>query len=376
MVTQIAASSDSGDSNVAGTTHTVPSGSDLVSYLFFFRNGARPISSVNSFGGVTPVRIDDDTYPEIAVYRALNPTPGATAATANLSSSTMWSAHVITLSGVDQSAPEGTLVYDTNAEEAWVRATVASAVDDLCIAFGLVVSQDIAASYGSTLSTEEEAIEGGYVSTAVAFEAGAASVELGFSTSASFGDNRIIAVPVRKVPPLVPVISNVNDTNALSSTQVGNVINGTLLAGATVQITQGTTTVSQSVTATAPSSASFTTVFDAPHLRYGAATLRAINAAGPSEPVSVNITPPTGRSFVNLTSLHSQANGRITAIPDLAVGDQLEISNVVGGTIADVTVNSNGTFNVDDAVTAFTVRAWSANDSMWGPYAVQQVSNA
>jgi hypothetical protein len=201
-------------------------------------------------------------------------------------------------------------------------------VDDLCIAFGLVVSQDIAASYGATLSTEEEAIEGGYVSTAVAFEAGSASVELGFSTSGSFGDNRIIAVPVRKVPPPVPVISNVNGTDLLSSTQAGSVINRTLLAGATVQITQRTTTVSQSVTATTPSSASFTTVFDAPHLRYGAATL------------------------------------------------QLEISNVVGGTIADVTGNSNGTFNEDDAVTAFTVRAWSTHDSMWGPYAVQQVSNA
>lgn len=379
MVTQIAASSAAGDSDTPTTGHTVPAGNDRVSYLFFHKDTDTAIDSVDSFGGVTPERIDDNSFPYLVVYRAVNPAPGATAATVHLAASSLWSAHVITLEGVDQSNPNGALAYQTNSELPEIPSDpVASAVGDLCVAFGFMVSLDIAAAQGSTLSTAEPTIGTSARNSAVAYEAGAASVVMGFSCSESFGDNAIIVIPVRKVPPPVPVISDVNGSNGVTAMQANNVINGTLLSGATVEITQGSTTVSQNVTATTASTATFATTFDpgcGPHLRYGPASLRAINAVGPSEPVAITITPPAGRSYVTLTSLYSDANGRITAIPDLAVGDQLEISNVIGGTIANVTATGNGRFNVDAAVTAFTVRAWSASDNAWGPSAVQQVSN-
>jgi hypothetical protein len=380
MATQVAASSNSGDALTASVAHTVPSGTDLVSYLYFFRNGATSITSIANFGGQTPARIDDGRYPDLSIYRVINPAPGPTSASATLASSALFGAHVITVAAVDQEDPDGALVYATNSEQAAISSpAISSAVDDVCVAFGFVVSQDIAAANGSTLSSAEQAIEGAYRSTAAALEAGAASVVMGFSCTASFGDNYIVAIPVHDAGAvaLIPTVNDVNGANAITATQVGNVANGTNLAGVSVQITQGSTTVNQTVTATTATTATFTTVFDVgsgPHLRYGAASVYAIGSGGPSAARPISINAPAGRKYVTLTSLYSDASKRITAVPDFAVGDQLEISSVTGGTIADVSVNGDGTFDVAAAVTAFTVRAWAANDSTWGSSAVQTIS--
>jgi hypothetical protein len=73
--------------------------------------------------------------------------------------------------------------------------------------------------------------------------------------------------------------------------------------------------------------------------------------------------------IVVLTSL-AEAEHRITAIPDLEVGWWLEVGPVVtGGTIVDVSVNQDGTFDVDADVTSFQVRAW--NGVSWGAYGTE-----
>lgn len=64
---------------------------------------------------------------------------------------------------------------------------------------------------------------------------------------------------------------------------------------------------------------------------------------------------------------------RITAIPDLQIGWILEVGPfVAGGTIVDVVVNQDGTFDVDADVTAFQVRAWDG--ASWGAYGTQYTS--
>jgi hypothetical protein len=73
--------------------------------------------------------------------------------------------------------------------------------------------------------------------------------------------------------------------------------------------------------------------------------------------------------IVILTSLASSGD-RITAIPDLEVGYWLRVGPVVtGGSILDVQVNEDGTFNVDASVTSFEVQAF--NGSTWGGYGTQ-----
>lgn len=151
-----------------------------------------------TFGGVAPVLLgsyNDALY----VYRVVNPATGGTTAQANLPSGVFWSIHVITIQDVDQADPDDAPETTTEIETASVSsASIASAVNDLVIGFGLMVYPDIATFAGATLSTEQESIDSSVVSTAVVYEAGAASVVVGVSSStASFGDNLMIAWNVR-----------------------------------------------------------------------------------------------------------------------------------------------------------------------------------
>lgn len=91
-----------------------------------------------------------------------------------------------------------------------------------------------------------------------------------------------------------------------------------------------------------------------------------------SDPYNVQIQPASGKAYVNLSGTLATEGDRITAIPDLASGDQLEISNVVGGTISDVTVNADASFSVVAGVTAFDVRV--NDDTGWSVAATQYVA--
>lgn len=188
--------SAAGNSATASTAHTVAAGSNVVSYIAVFVNNDTAINSMATFGGVAPVLVG--TYATaIHVYRVVNPAAGATTAQANVTGSHIWSIHVISLSGVDQGDPDDATVTNTNTELAALSATVSSATDDLVVAFGLMVLADIAAADGATLSTEQESLDGSQISTAIVYEAGAASVSLGVSSSGnSFGDNLILAFNV------------------------------------------------------------------------------------------------------------------------------------------------------------------------------------
>lgn len=93
-----------------------------------------------------------------------------------------------------------------------------------------------------------------------------------------------------------------------------------------------------------------------------------------SSAYNVQIQPASGVNYVNIAAPLAAAEDRITSTPDIADGDQVEWSNVVGGSIGDVTVNSDGSFVVAEAVTAFDVRV---NDGTgWGDYATQSMTPA
>jgi hypothetical protein len=81
------------------------------------------------------------------------------------------------------------------------------------------------------------------------------------------------------------------------------------------------------------------------------------------------LTPQSGWSYVNLGTLNANAAYRITALSDLASGDQLAYDNK-GGL---VTVNTDGTFVTDSSVTSFAVEAWTSG-SGWGSQALQNLS--
>lgn len=107
-------------------------------------------------------------------------------------------------------------------------------------------------------------------------------------------------------------------------------------------------------------------------LKYGAYDLT-VTAGGVVTQPDVTISPPATKNFVNLSTLTAPA-GRLTSTPDLAPGDQVEWSNVIGGTIADVTVFDDGSFSSSPGVTAFDFRV---NDgSGWGASQTQTINDA
>lgn len=79
--------------------------------------------------------------------------------------------------------------------------------------------------------------------------------------------------------------------------------------------------------------------------------------------------PPAGYSYVTLTSVNSTAAYRITAVGDLAIGNQIECDNAL------VTVAVDGTFVADHTVTLFNVRVGVTTDG-WGALAAQSVNQA
>lgn len=102
-------------------------------------------------------------------------------------------------------------------------------------------------------------------------------------------------------------------------------------------------------------------------LKYGVATtLKVVTGAGEDE-ISITITPPSGYAYVDLTSIHPVEEERLTAVPDLEIGDQIEYETVGG----KVEVLADATFTVDDeTVTEFDVRAF---DTEWGAVGTQEV---
>lgn len=91
------------------------------------------------------------------------------------------------------------------------------------------------------------------------------------------------------------------------------------------------------------------------------------NAASSANYALTGFQPPAGYEYVTLTSINSTAAYRITAVADLAIGNQLEWDEPL------VTINPDGTYVADPSVTEFNVRVGATGDG-WGALALQTVN--
>ena len=172
-----------------------------------------------------------------------------------------------------------------------------------------------------------------------------------------------------------PTIVSVDGDNIITSSQTNIAIAGNHLVGITTStIIQGSTEIPQTVNVVSENTATFSISFDTNSydVKYGSAVLRVISPTGKSNK-TITIIPPDARSVRDLTSINATADNRLTALPDLAIGDQIEVLSVNGGDISLVNINSDGTFDADETVTSFTCRAWSATDQTWGNSALQEM---
>jgi fibronectin type 3 domain-containing protein len=127
--------------------------------------------------------------------------------------------------------------------------------------------------------------------------------------------------------------------------------------------------VSGTITAQSPTSITFTVNLGSqPYAPSTAVVYK--RSDGATIQFNASLGPPSGLAYVTLTGIATTST-RIVAIPDLAIGDQLEYDTVGG----KVTVNADGTFTTaDTSVTGFSVRA---NDGTgWGTAGVQTIQAA
>ncbi|MEN9417118.1 MAG: hypothetical protein RI988_738 [Pseudomonadota bacterium] len=181
-------------------------------------------------------------------------------------------------------------------------------------------------------------------------------------------------------PPISTIsVTDVDTDESIRSDQTGIVITGTGF-GATqgtgsVTITQGAVTVAQTVTSWSATSIQFSTAFEASpnDLKFGAATLRVTENGGTYAEIGITITPPTGQTYVAITSVNATPGYRFVVSPDLAVGDQVWARGL-GGTAAPggLTLNADGTFYfASGSPTGFEILVWNAASASWGSWLAQ-----
>lgn len=237
-----------------------------------------------------------------------------------------------------------------------------------------VTCHDYTGSAFSSLADPSEAAENSTTNTDVAYGYGVDTARTAnFSWSHSTARNNV-TLALNFAPysaPSGPTITSTSDDTPTNGTNL-------TITGTGFGATQGTGGVTLGGVAVTPSSWADTSIVIPIALgdrkyNVNAAIVVTANGGAASSGYNVQIQPATGVSYVNLSGTLATSGDRITATPDLASGDQLEISNVVGGTISDVTVNADASFSVATGVTAFDVRV---NDGTWSAVATQYINQA
>lgn len=150
---------------------------------------------------------------------------------------------------------------------------------------------------------------------------------------------------------------------------------GNTITGTSFGASQGAGTLviggqSQTVTAWADTSITYTANRGANLDDVAVNAVVTDNAGAPSSNYALTgFQEPAGYYYVTLTSVNSTADYRITAVADLAIGNQLEWDNAL------VTINPDGTYVADPSVTSFNVRVGVTTDG-WGSLALQTVGSA
>ena len=163
---------------------------------------------------------------------------------------------------------------------------------------------------------------------------------------------------------LPTILSSSSATPASGSALVLTGVNFSA-SGNAVYLTDGNSAAAQPITA--ENATSITITVDRAQFRYGPLSLYVVDAAedqGPDYPIQ--LTPPTGWAYVNLT-----VDDRIRSIGSLSPGDQLAYESP-GGLVHLRVV---GSFWIDAAAVpplAFDVEAWTPGTG-WGLIGTQQV---
>lgn len=185
---------------------------------------------------------------------------------------------------------------------------------------------------------------------------------------------------------VVPTVSSVNGGAAVVEGATNVAVVGTgFLSGMTSKLLQpGGVSVAQPFTFTDATDGTFNLSMEPAGTQLAftdatyVTTYTVTTAGGTSSPVAVTLAPPAGLIFQTLASINPSSSTRITALPDLAIGDQLEAAGNAAGTApipTGLSLNSDATFqfSIGNTPQPFYVRAYDGVNFVWGAWALQSL---
>lgn len=279
--------------------------------------------------------------------------------------------------GAHDSAADGTSSATTGTSGTTTGAGSTTTTNSLIFATasgpGLNGSSNVGMGAQTTpwtdLGQQQNATSSAPSSTAYQFVTSAGTQSITWSHTSS-GEYAAVLVALKSSAPVTPPVITIPTAGT-------NVANGSSLTitGTTFQTPQGAgsvtiDTAAQTATSWSDTSVTIGTVTRG-LLAYGSHALSLTNNSGnTSAGIAINLVPQSGWAYVNLTTPFATAGDRITAVADLASGDQLAYDTKGGA----ITVNPDASF-VDSTgtVTSFNIEAWTPG-SGWGAQATQTLS--
>lgn len=193
--------------------------------------------------------------------------------------------------------------------------------------------------------------------------------------------------PLYTVGDPAPTLTDVDTDETILDGQTG--VAATFTAGGTTNgdrsftLRQGSVSCTQTETGTGTStSATLTIAVDqsGADIKFGSATMRITRGSDSLYgELAVTVNPPTGQLYVNVGTPNTTSADRITAVADIASGDQIQARGVGGGAApTGLTLNTDATFyfTSGNPPADFDVRVWDAGDSTWGAWATQSGMSA
>lgn len=260
-----------------------------------------------------------------------------------------------------------------------VSVSLTTESGELCIAFD--AKEGSAPSNSSGWTSAQTHSNNSYASRLKYISASGAS-EVVNSENEAYSGLIGFAIPAGAVGEDDPTITDVDTDEVVLDGQTSVAVTGTDMGAdeteRTFTLRQGSTSVPQTETGSGTDTAATLTIGieqSGADIKFGSATLRVTRTDDDAYgEIAITVNPPTGQLYVDIGTPDSEADNRITAVDDIASGDQLQARGEGGGAVpTGLNLESDGTFWFEDGETptAFDVRVWDASDATWGAWATQ-----
>ncbi len=227
----------------------------------------------------------------------------------------------------------------------------------------------------------------GHSSAAVAYEIQTTATARNVAWTWTNSSRAAAGIITIKEGAVAPTITDVDTDETINDGQTGVAVTGTSMgtsnANRAFTLIQGSVSVTQTETGTGTSTAATLTIAvdkSGTDIAFGAATLRITRTSDSSfGELAVTVNPPSGQIYAVVGTPDPTSANRITAVSDIASGDQIQARGSGGGSIpTGLNIDTDATFwfSSGNTPTTFEVRVWDSSDFTWGAWATQTIGGS